>query len=283
MISPPGARDGDIGRLADFASCTTAPPQPWEKLILSSENFSLLDPARLAAIHDTFAVAETTVLCYLRAPCERLYPMWQKAAKHGDCPTLPDFVSVQLADPEASSTLNDAIFLARAEEVFGVTALQLVSYDQIVRSRQDLFSHFLREIVGVPSSGERINVSLPPAFAEVLRALNEIHLHKHGEPSAEVRFSLMRHLPALPEVRPLMRRLANQVGGLEVDTTGAVGANLCKGLLARYGARLCGSLHEVMQTARTGIKIKYALSAWASAADASDSLHSLYTRLQTSD
>jgi hypothetical protein len=171
-------------------------------ILLSSETLSYLSDAEVPRLHALLGRQSATVVFYCRRWSELLPSIWQEQVKHGSLTTLPDFALSCLTDPAASEVLNFGRVLSRYGVAFGRENLRLVSYNAVLESGEDLFSHFCRCFLGlpnVPPSGlGRINVSHDMVDVEVLRALNVLEWTRARDARLRLYHRYMAKRPELP-------------------------------------------------------------------------------------
>ncbi len=128
--------------------------------------------------------ARVQVIFYCRRWGELLPSGWQEVVKQGDIMTFPEFLSGHMVNSFGSHILNFGLTLGRYAEHFDISTIRLVSYSNIVDSREDLFVHFCQNFLGwsepsAPSQG-RSNASIDVAEVEIIRALNVLHRAHYG-------------------------------------------------------------------------------------------------------
>lgn len=231
------AREAELERLA---KAVESEGRRYPLLGISSENFEDLGAEEVARLKQVLGPAEVRVVYYARRWPGLLYADWQEGVKHGDSVAFPELVLLHLARPQRSARLNYAVPLARYAEVFGKDAIRVVSYDNLKRDGVDLFQHFLTRIVGLPRAPavapEKVNASLAPQTAEVLRALNAVHFARTGKRSAALRarFLELRKQQALPALPGLLEEAAGAKTSLRVGEGGFANAAVLNAFAEEY-------------------------------------------------
>lgn len=188
-------------------------------VVLSSEDFSNLQPAQVAYLATQLPGAEIEVVYYARR-WDRLLPsVWQELVKHGFSRSYPVYLNRQTAAPRASFYLNYAQVLDRWAAAFGHKAIRLFSFDNAVAENGNVVSHFCKAVLGgvslPPQENTSSNRSMAPVETEVLRMLNLLTFGvEQGNVSVRQRLwlaaeSLQEELTALERVlTPFVRRCA---------------------------------------------------------------------------
>ena len=159
----------------DVMSASTLGVNPGERLLLSSETFSSLHMQHVKALKDVIG-SDVVYVLYLRRRSSMILSRWQEDVKHGDSRTFAEYVSAQLLG--AGDVLRPEEPITIGAQTFGVQALRLIIYEELVARRIDLFDHFVANVLGLPLEGaipakeNATNTSLKAATAEALRALN---------------------------------------------------------------------------------------------------------------
>jgi hypothetical protein len=191
---PTLGRETTVGHHNLALRCKGQPvPQPWAglplreilgavadgpaaRVLLSSETFSSLHLPEARQLFDALGGTELTYVLYVRRRSALSTSRWQEEVKHGSAQTFPEYLVGQLLGEGDVLRIEDAV--AVAAHTFGLPAVRIVVYDDLVARGIDLFEHFLERLLGlqadsvVPAAAERINASWAPALIEVLRALN---------------------------------------------------------------------------------------------------------------
>lgn len=148
-------------------------------MLLSSENFSLLDAQQVTRFAEAAVDFDVHIISYARRWSELLYSSWQEGVKHGHSVGFPEFCFKELSTPLASRLLNPSSSLEAYSAAFGRESVTVVSYDEIKLKERDLVDHFVEVVFGgsfvappLDREPPRHNKSLGPAEAELLRALN---------------------------------------------------------------------------------------------------------------
>jgi hypothetical protein len=147
-------------------------------VVISSEDIATLPADSLAMLRSLVGSDPCVVVYYVRRWSELVASGWQEAVKQGASLPLLEYVLHRYASPEASTEINIEPVVERLIAAFGREAIRLVSYNQVLESGLDLFTHFGRNFLGMPNlqpiAEGRVNASLPPAEVELIRELNHI-------------------------------------------------------------------------------------------------------------
>ncbi len=221
---PRAAGHHGIPAVAQANAALPAPLLEWidglpagHTVVLSSEDFTSLDPAKVSHLAAQLTGFEVEVIYYARR-WDRLLPsVWQELVKHGSGRSYPVYLHQQTASPRASAYLNYAQILDRWSEAFGMKAIRLFSFDNAVAESGDVVSHFCEAVLGGVSLPSQLsascNRSMAPVKTEVLRLLNVLTFgREHG--NASVRQKLWQSADNLQaEIEALERTLVPFVRG----------------------------------------------------------------------
>lgn len=140
-----------------------------DRLVLSSENFSLVRGDDVRLIHQALEGRQVRVVFYLRNPLERLPSYWTESVKHGLKKNLDEFMTERESNAERDYLSNTVLNLEPWIDAFGI---QNVSVD-VMDAMADPVSSFFANHLGVNWSGKsnRLNVALSDVRAEVLRKM----------------------------------------------------------------------------------------------------------------
>ena len=148
-----------------------------DTIVLSAEDFSVLKESDLALLR-SLTGSNAEIVFYLRGWCELLPSNAQEDIRQGGVRTLPEFCVEHLAMPFNSSIVNFGLKIDRIVRVFSTEHLRLVSFNNLLDEKKDIFTHFVTEILQLDAS----NLTLPTQrhqsasiqHIELLRALNVI-------------------------------------------------------------------------------------------------------------
>jgi hypothetical protein len=167
-------RARDTAALAPrFAEILAAPAS---RIVLSTEDFSLLSEDDVRYFAGFLGTARVTVVFVWRPLPDLLRSMWQETIRHGAIRTFPEFVADRLLDPFRDGAVNPCVRIDPWTAVFGLEAVRILSYPDIVGSGRSLFDAFLEAgaLPAVAAAPAEVHVSPPAALSEVSRALNAI-------------------------------------------------------------------------------------------------------------
>jgi hypothetical protein len=187
--------EADDGLAEEFASLNASSHQT---ILLSAEDLADLGSEHIARFKSCLGESPARVVFYCRRWSELLSSGWKETIKHGHTITFPEFLSGQLANPAGSNVINYGQTLGRYAEHFGMANISLVPYSNIVDNHGDIFAHFCENFLAWKNPPkppeERMNVSLDPVEAEIIRALNAIERERSGRSSEEIYFNYSRNL-----------------------------------------------------------------------------------------
>jgi hypothetical protein len=147
-------------------------------IVMSCEALCGMPHPALTRLRDLIGDNPIEIVYYVRRWSDLVPSAWQELVRQGGSLTFLDFLMQQVRDPERSSTINLETALQPLIDVFGRTSLCLVSYNSVVETGQDLFTHFAEHFLGLkdvePSPDDLVNRSLPPEHIEMIRALNVV-------------------------------------------------------------------------------------------------------------
>lgn len=144
------------------------------QVILSCEGLSGISEARLRRLGELID-APVEIVSFLRSWTELLASHMSEHVRHGGLQTLPEFCIQHLKAPMNSHILNHAGAIEKYIRVFGRDALILMSFNNIVDQKRDLFGFFLHTLARIelpPLEKPGImHQSLPAEATELLRIL----------------------------------------------------------------------------------------------------------------
>src|SRR4029077_472340 len=111
----------------------------WATIVLSSEDFSSLGDDRLRFLKECTG-DEVEIIFFARRWSELLRSHGQEHIRQGGTKFLPEFVAGFLADPFGSETINFSLVLDRFATAFGPSRLKILSYNNILKRGDNLFS-----------------------------------------------------------------------------------------------------------------------------------------------
>ncbi len=127
-------------------------------VVLSFEGFPTLSRVQLERFRDLLGGNEVEIVFYTRRWSDRLPSAWQQVVKGGSIVGFPEFFARLMVNPHRSPSINPAVMLDKFAAVFGKDAVRVISYNNVIQRKQDLFRHFCRFILDVDYVGE-----LPPS------------------------------------------------------------------------------------------------------------------------
>ena len=147
------------------------------KVVISSEDLADLSPAEIKHLQACIGPDKATVIIYYRRWSDRLISGWKEEMQHGHSRTFPHFIASHLAAPSRSTTISTNITIDSYCDVFGRSNVRLVCFDDLVKSKTDLFRHFSQTFLGLDFPDwvpEMVNVSLSWTDCELARVLNSM-------------------------------------------------------------------------------------------------------------
>jgi hypothetical protein len=156
----------------------------WPRIVLSSEDLSSLGEDRLRFLAECTG-ADTEIVFFARRWGELLGSCNQEHIRQGGTKLLPEFVAGILTHPFGSDTINFSRVLDRFAHAFGTSRLRVLSFNNILKRGDDLFSYFAAKVLGVDDlpviSSSPAHASLSIENIELVRALNVLHAQQPGE------------------------------------------------------------------------------------------------------
>lgn len=158
---------------ADFARLYRA---GYDYILLSAEDLSILAPEGIQRLRLVIGDAEADIVFYCRRWSEILPSAWREGVKQGSVALFPEFLAKALHGANNSALVNFGKKLAPYVEAFGADHLRLVSYNDLLDKKMDLFQHFCRTFLGwadppKPSLGP-VNVGMSAIETECVRIIN---------------------------------------------------------------------------------------------------------------
>jgi len=207
-------------------------------VLLSAEDLSILSEEELARLRQTIE-GEVTVVYYIRRWADVIPSAVQENIRHGSTETLPEQLVQHMLHPLSSIQVNYALRLDRLARVFGEDAVRVVVYDNVVESGQDLFTHFVRQVLAGPADlapeGGRVHGSLPVEEIELLRMGNVLRRLGEPVPANWVTFSLQAAERDTTALRAVMGR---HIATLQINEMSEPFGAVYRDVLARYASRI---------------------------------------------
>lgn len=168
----------------------------YQYVIFSFEGFFGLTKEQLFYLKALLDGSEVNIVYYTRRWSERIPSLWKQNVKEGFASTFPEYYTSMLQALVRAPDLNPLLVWEKFSEVFGRESIRLVSFNNILEHHIDLALHFLQEFAGwsgeLPSGKVLSNESPNTVDSEILRALNAIHIQRHGVKSDKVRIRFLR-------------------------------------------------------------------------------------------
>lgn len=156
----------------------------YSRILISSEDFDFLRPAQIEKLHQRLANFEVRIIVYVRQPLNALYSYWQESVKHGDTTTFKDYCFQVLDQPMA---LNYGKLLEHWSAKFGIDALSIVVYDNLLEDNKDVALFCLETVLALDLKSNhlsipraRINVASDIKTVELIRQINAIYKAKNN-------------------------------------------------------------------------------------------------------
>ncbi len=181
---------GDLARAAEVLAQARA--LGGEILLISAEDLAGLNVTALQRLRELLGETDISIIYYVRRWSDILPSEWQELVKHGHTMSLPEYMAINLRNPETSQAFNLEMRLGKFVEVFGLDSIKLVSYSVLRDNSQDMFVHFCKNFLGwwqaeaMPGNID-MNVSRSPVQVELLRMLNALEFSRTGVRTASLR------------------------------------------------------------------------------------------------
>jgi hypothetical protein len=207
----------------------------WPAIVLSSEDFSSLGEDQLRFLKECTG-DEVEIVFFARRWSELLRSHGQEHIRQGGTKFLPEFIAQILTQPAASETINFALVLDRFATAFGPSRLKVLSYNNILKRGDNLFSYFAAKVLGIDGlpiiSPTPAHASLSIENIELVRVLNVLRARHPGEipwQMGNVVTAVLEH--PLPHTRKAM---AGSIAEIGFDGFAEPFNALYKWLAARY-------------------------------------------------
>jgi hypothetical protein len=156
-----------------------------QTILLSAEDLSNLDAPAVLLLQSLLAGAAVKIVFYVRRWSELLPSSWQESIKQGQAWTLPEYMLQSLQNVTQSRLLNFERKIAPFTDVFGESALHVVSYSELREREIDMFQHFAAQFLDWPDAvpggaPPRANESRDLATIEILRMMNVMSRARNG-------------------------------------------------------------------------------------------------------
>jgi hypothetical protein len=180
---------GEAVKSAFTAEQVAAESVAADQIILSSEDFVYLNPARLTALKAMFPEHRFEVILFIRTPVNLWPSHWQELVRHGRADSMAEYLGAVCGwnGPFGQGFINPMTQATRFAGVFGRDAVRMFSYDNMVDSGEDIYDFFWRDVLGIKApppvlDQRRRNASMEAEMTEMLRSLNEAYRAKTDAP-----------------------------------------------------------------------------------------------------
>lgn len=209
-----------------------------DTILISSEDLSTLTREELEFLRE-YLDGDVSVVFYIRRWADIMPSSVQENIRQGSPLTLPELILPHMLHPLTSSHVNYAVRLDRFAEVFGESSIQVVIYDNLVENGQNLFNHFLRNVLrcnaDLPATGTVVHASQAAEEIELLRMGNVFRAQgmaitpRWGDFMAEV------NQRDTKEIRALMQRHSTTI---TINEMSEPFTTIYRDVLARYSNRI---------------------------------------------
>ncbi len=211
--------------------------------------------------------SDVRIVYYARRWTDRLASEWQEYVKQGSTLRLTEVLVHNLRDPATSPIINIDNTLRAYAKYFGEQAINIVSYDSVVDSPSDLFTHFAATFLSRTEMALQrcpiINNRLTASRTEIMRLFNRLQQESGVASGALLRFLTLEHAPA--PLTAVLDHLALYSRTIEVRDDDPVALPVLMKNAAQYRARTVEPapqqlLYEVKQADLNYIGFEYALT-----------------------
>ncbi len=216
-------------------------------VVISVEGLWGLQEPNVAYFKKLLGDATATVVYYVRSWADLLPSHYKQYVKHGRIvDTFPEYLYARVVNPRTNNMLNFGEGMSIYAGVFGKEAVKLVSYDQVLAQKLDLFEHFVAsflKISDLPAANlPRVNVSPSVTDIEILRALTilrTLHLESLADPrSGTTYFDTYMEHKNTPDVLALSADLEQYVDTIRINEMSAGLRGLQRELFEKFGDAL---------------------------------------------
>lgn len=154
-------------------------------VLLSSEDFIRLNLEELKSLKSLFQEKSWTVIYYRRNWNDLLESVWSETLKRGSHLSFKEYIDSKEYKSADYFKLNHSENLKLFSKVFGKENIRVLDYDLIENSDENLFNHFLSEILEVEDArceveNKRYNTRLSLITLTYLALLNKSYFLKNG-------------------------------------------------------------------------------------------------------
>jgi hypothetical protein len=254
-------------------------------VVLSSEAFPTLSTEELTGFRDMLGGSEVEVVYYLRRWSDRIPSGWQQGVKGGSTLDMPESLMRAMLNVNLG-TLNYAAQVDKFAEVFGKDSVKLISYNNVVDRKQDLFRHFCATVLRVDYVGRlppsRKNESINIYDTELLRVLNifeELETNRNPK-SRRDRFAQFLALREEMDLSWLKDRMKEHVGELKLNDRAPVFELVYKDLRERYLDKVVDPVGEAGLFFRKTRTVQYVRPDYMLAKGTTDVIRDIHERLR---
>jgi hypothetical protein len=256
-----------------------------QTLVISSELLSHLSTQQLAPLREAVGDSDVQVVFYCRRWSDRLPSLWAERVSTGTSVPFSDWYLRSLNKADELSYVDETMLWNQWADLFGRTAVRIVSYDVLQQEKADIAQDFLSRIVGwngtidTTTRSVASNPRLAPMEIELSRAMNAMAKSRGERVSKKSRLKVIRRLRRRG-FEPFRTLLAGAKSTIEMDDSAAALAGPLARMQEWAGAALlpCGEDRRLVLPT-VGRHEVYNPS-WLVAPAANEALQAIYAKLE---
>ena len=172
-----------------------------DNLLISSENFTLLNKEQIHALNKEFSEYDIRVLYFLRRANTLWFSHWQTLVKHGEVSTFDSYLLAAFgiySQPNIDETKSKKV-LDKWVKVLGENHVVIFPFEGIINDNTPIYEPVF-EYMGIDKKNIKVvpkgkNPSSPPIQVEIIRQLNFLKqkIHPMSVSNEDVRIAYIKH------------------------------------------------------------------------------------------
>lgn len=252
-------------------------------VVLSFEGFPILKKEELIRFREMLEKSEINIVYYFRRWCERIPSGWQQWVKGGGTRDFPDTVVRLMTHAQRSPGINYGVQLDKFSDVFGRDSLRLLSYNNVLQTKQDLFRHFCANVLDVDYVGELPSTNKNESFniydTEIFRVLN-VFEEQEAEKTSVNRMRRFLALRNTMDLTWLKDRMKEHVGDVRLSDRGPLLDAIYDDLTTRYLDKLVDPVKDAGLFRRKARTAQYVRSDYLLTKGTSDVIRDMHERIR---
>ncbi len=189
-------------------------------IVFSCEAFNLVQEKGWRFFREHLGDADYEFVFYARRISDWVPSQWKQAVKEGLADTLLEYYNPILANADSLNAANFALTLDVYASVFGIDAVSVCSYSNLIAQNGNLVDHFYRNFLDwrelLVTQQDRIHESIDHLTAEWMRAANAI-LRRQGRETTMVAFNALDRVKDTDEARLIHEAMQRHLDTIDIS------------------------------------------------------------------